>query len=178
MESQHMNQQTFSSFLGIAPATLSSVLAERTQPTLKLVQTITRKMPNVNLLWLLEGNGEMLSQSGDSAHTGSAGTDPAPSLFPDIDAAANGQHLNSQTTPTGSGGTAGTSSVGFNEAQQSGQYPGGGYAQMPTRARGYNGHGHNVQGLDMKNIDKQTRRITEIRVFYDDQTWESFVPKK
>ena len=22
------------------------------------------------------------------------------------------------------------------------------------------------------------RRITEIRVFYDDQTWESFVPKK
>ncbi|MDY3674334.1 MAG: hypothetical protein SO049_05865, partial [Prevotella sp.] len=29
-----------------------------------------------------------------------------------------------------------------------------------------------------KNIDKQPRRITEIRVFYDDQTWESFVPKK
>ena len=28
------------------------------------------------------------------------------------------------------------------------------------------------------NIDKQSRRITEIRVFYDDQTWESFVPKR
>jgi hypothetical protein len=31
---------------------------------------------------------------------------------------------------------------------------------------------------NMKNIDKTPRRVTEIRVFYDDQTWESFVPVK
>ena len=30
----------------------------------------------------------------------------------------------------------------------------------------------------LKNIDKHQRKITEIRVFYDDQTWETFVPKK
>jgi hypothetical protein len=30
----------------------------------------------------------------------------------------------------------------------------------------------------MKNADKAQRRVTEIRVFYDDQTWESFVPAK
>jgi DNA-binding XRE family transcriptional regulator len=30
----------------------------------------------------------------------------------------------------------------------------------------------------MKNIDKTPRRVTEIRIFYDDQTWESFVPSK
>ena len=30
----------------------------------------------------------------------------------------------------------------------------------------------------MKNIDKMPRRVTEIRIFYDDQTWESFVPSK
>lgn len=29
----------------------------------------------------------------------------------------------------------------------------------------------------VKYIDKPTRKITEIRVFYDDQTWESFSPK-
>ena len=29
-----------------------------------------------------------------------------------------------------------------------------------------------------KNIDKPQRKITEIRIFYDDQTWETFVPKK
>ena len=31
---------------------------------------------------------------------------------------------------------------------------------------------------NLKNFDKPTRQITEIRVFFDDQTWESFVPKK
>ena len=30
----------------------------------------------------------------------------------------------------------------------------------------------------MKNFDKMPRKVTEIRVFYDDQTWESFVPAK
>ncbi|MBQ7470809.1 MAG: helix-turn-helix transcriptional regulator [Prevotella sp.] len=30
----------------------------------------------------------------------------------------------------------------------------------------------------MKYVDKPKRSITEIRIFYDDQTWESFVPKK
>ena len=28
----------------------------------------------------------------------------------------------------------------------------------------------------VKYIDKPARKITEIRVFYDDQTWESFSP--
>lgn len=31
---------------------------------------------------------------------------------------------------------------------------------------------------DMKHIDKIMRKISEIRVFYDDNTWETFVPSK
>ena len=34
------------------------------------------------------------------------------------------------------------------------------------------------QNADMKLFDRPKRQITEIRVFYDDQTWETFVPKK
>ena len=30
----------------------------------------------------------------------------------------------------------------------------------------------------VKNIDIKQRTITEIRIFYSDQTWETFVPKK
>ena len=36
----------------------------------------------------------------------------------------------------------------------------------------------NTPREDLKIIDKVQRRVTEIRVFYDDQTWESFVPAK
>ncbi len=31
---------------------------------------------------------------------------------------------------------------------------------------------------EVKYIDKPVRNITEIRIFFDDQTWETFVPKK
>lgn len=31
---------------------------------------------------------------------------------------------------------------------------------------------------NLNYFDKTKRQITEIRVFYDDQTWESFLPKK
>ncbi len=34
------------------------------------------------------------------------------------------------------------------------------------------------QKIIVKEIDKKVRQITEIRIFYDDQTWETFVPKK
>lgn len=36
----------------------------------------------------------------------------------------------------------------------------------------------NVENLNVKIIDKPIRQITEIRIFYNDQTWETFVPKK
>lgn len=36
----------------------------------------------------------------------------------------------------------------------------------------------NQQKFNVNFLDKTKRQITEIRVFYDDQTWESFVPKK
>ena len=36
----------------------------------------------------------------------------------------------------------------------------------------------NIQKTVVKIVDKPQRKITEIRVFFDDQTWESFVPKK
>ena len=31
---------------------------------------------------------------------------------------------------------------------------------------------------EVKIVDKPQRRVMEIRVFYDDQTWETFVPAK
>jgi hypothetical protein len=36
----------------------------------------------------------------------------------------------------------------------------------------------NIANAAVKYVDKPQRKITEIRIFYDDQTWETFVPKK
>ena len=35
-----------------------------------------------------------------------------------------------------------------------------------------------LNGEEIKIVDKQPRKVTEIRVYYDDQTYETFVPAK
>ncbi len=46
-----------------------------------------------------------------------------------------------------------------------------------NRSQSIDKAGYNEK-IAVKIVDKPQRRITEIRVFFDDQTWESFVPKK
>ena len=58
----------------------------------------------------------------------------------------------------------------------------------PTTPQKDNSESHFQQGVQstpkikaetvVKYVDKPQRQITEIRIFYDDQTWETFVPKK
>lgn len=35
-----------------------------------------------------------------------------------------------------------------------------------------------LMAVDVKKQDKEPRKVTEIRVYYDDQTYETFVPAK
>ena len=59
MEDQHMTQQVFAEFIGQSPATLSSIFTGRTRPTLKVVEDIKAKIPDISTEWLLWGNGSM-----------------------------------------------------------------------------------------------------------------------
>ena len=75
-----MNQQTFSKMTGISTASLSSIFNGRTNPTLMHVEAIRNKFPNINLNWLLYGEGGMFVPT----------TNPTPtSLFDDADQANN-----------------------------------------------------------------------------------------
>lgn len=153
-----MNQQSFASFVGIAPATLNGIFQERTRPTLNTVEAICKKMPNVNLMWLINGTGEMYVA--DDAQD-IPGSDP-----------------DSEAMDTVHGSSADRSGMlDFSSAAQ----PSSISQQRTSAVRPsdrMNCNTRSVAAVDVKNIDKQVRRITEIRVFYDDQTWESFVPKK
>ena len=50
-------------------------------------------------------------------------------------------------------------------------------SQQPTEPR-YVGDPSGLPQNQVKYIDRPQRKITEIRIFYDDQTWETFTPKK
>lgn len=145
MESQHMTQQTFANFIGMAPGTLSSIFNDRTRPTINIVEAIKKKLPDVSTDWLMFGEGSMYNNkvsSSDHSDVPSQTVNNEPSL--------NFEQSASSLPENTMGGR-----VAHPESMSSRPY-----------------------SMEMKNINKQTRKITEIRVFFDDQTWESFVPSK
>ena len=153
MESQHMTQQVFADFIGLAPATLSSIYNERTRPTLSVVEAIKKKIPNISTDWLMFGTGEMYISS----------STPADSQSPADDRGANGGQI--VQSPM----------LDFDQPQSPTPQQG---PQAPYSFNSVKSTRPDIERTEVKIIDKPQRRVTEIRVFYDDQTWECFVPVK
>lgn len=144
-----MTQQVFADFIGTTPATLSGIFNDRTRPTINIVESIKKKIPDINTDWLMFGTGDMYLQKSNEAS--SQPTD-APDMFQGED-----PNLSFSFSP---------SPTPKNAVQ-----PG----LQPNSVRST----HQESNREvLKYIDKPTRHVTEIRVYYDDQTWESFVPAK
>jgi len=146
MESQHMTQQTFSDFIGISSASLSSIFNGRTKPTLNTVEAIRSKFTKINLEWLMYGLGSMFRDD-----------NPA-------DAGSDTSGMQSGSEPM----------IDFDNTSPAPAYSGFGN----SGGQGVNHTPQNNIRTELKYIDKPQRQITEIRIFFDDQTYESFVPKK
>lgn len=152
MEAQHMTQQTFANFVGISPATLSGIFQGRTKPTLNTVDSIKSKFPNISLDWLMFGKGMMFvdeTSADDSSSTPQESGMAGEQMLDFGDADGKAGAASQQSAPMGN-------AFATNVRQQ---------PKSPVHT-------------DIVYKEKERRRITEIRVFYDDQTWESFVPKK
>ncbi|MDE7457055.1 MAG: helix-turn-helix domain-containing protein [Prevotella sp.] len=150
MEDRHMTQQVFADFLQQAPATLSSIFNGRTRPTLNIVESIKSKIPDISVEWLLFGVGDMyISHSQPVVDTPS-------------DTPLSGQEpmLNFDT------------SISQVPAGQPKAHPASQFQQSVR-----NTPAEHVR-QEIKIVDKEPRKVTEIRVYYDDQTYETFVPAK
>ncbi len=77
---------------------------------------------------------------------------------------ATNKEVKADLSPTPGGG---------DEVQNTSQSASNGVIGVAVKGYGKNAANH----TDMKNLDIMKRRITEIRVFYDDNTYEAFVPK-
>ena len=156
MESQHMTQQLFADYIGKSPATLSSIFTGRTRPTIEVVEAIKKKIPNISTDWLMFGSGDMYVAS-------PASPAPADSLFSADDGGVNGGQIVKNPM------------LDFDQPQSPTPQQG---PQTPYFINSVKSTPSNIERTEVKIIDKPQRRVTEIRVFYDDQTWECFVPVK
>ena len=149
MEEQHMTQQVFADFIGLAPATLSSIFNGRTRPTMNVVEALKKKIPDISTDWLIFGSGEMFVTP--QGVVPSSPTPVSESLFPDSPMLDFDQNPD----PTPQNGPLVTSNSN---------------SVRSTRL--------DLVREEVKSLDKPQRRVVEIRVYYDDQTWESFAPSK
>lgn len=160
MESLHMTQNVFAQFVEMSPASLSSIYTGRTQPTLNTVMAIKKKIPNINTDWLLSGKGEMYASSSDRQ------ADPAEGKK----TIETGLFDETFATPP-------SSSPMLSFATSSTDRP-----KEPVQEMQHSNSVRNTRQISVpeavKIADKPQRRVVEIRVFYDDQTWESFSPSK
>lgn len=148
MESQHMTQQTFADFIGISTASLSSIFTGRTKPTLNTVEAIRSKFSTINLDWLMYGQGPMFKDQADDSDVLTESNSQDGTLS--LEGALD---FSSSSSPFSQG-------FGSSNSQR-----------VPNTPKP-------IVRTEVKYIDKPQRNITEIRIFFDDQTWETFVPKK
>lgn len=146
MEAHHMTQQTFSNFVGINAASLSSIFNNRTKPTLNTVEAIKSKIPNLNIEWLMFGRGSMFVTDGKDTDGGQP---------------ESGRQVEEASLDFGGAG---------NDLFSHASEPARQQAPMPPVA--------NIVRQEVKYVERPQRQITEIRVYFDDLTYETFVPKK
>lgn len=166
MEYAHLSQQDFAARLGISPASLSSIFTGRTNPTNNHVSAIHRAFPEINVNWMMFGEGEMISPSAANqgaqtvetvAENGTLNTEEAP-LRMSIEADRTPSLFDQEPTPT---------------IQPHSPVVRSPYSPQSSSAAQRN---HPQVANIAMNVERPPRKVKEIRVFFDDGTYESFVP--
>lgn len=158
MEKESMTQQEFATALEISPSSLSSIFNGRTNPTNNHVQAVHRRFPNINISWLMFGEGEMyIDEEPEPKKNTSSATEAATLPFEGSSPYTGGEGLGGAVGPL----------PGMPVAVSGGQTDAeGGNIPFQTAVP--------VIRETIKYIDKPQRRITEIRIFFDDGTFETF----
>lgn len=60
LEQKQLTPTQFADIIGVGRPVMSHILSERNKPSLEVVQRIIEAFPEVSMLWLLKGTGEML----------------------------------------------------------------------------------------------------------------------
>lgn len=166
MELSHLSQQDFAARLGISPASLSSIFTGRSNPTTNHINAVHRAFPDVNINWLIFGEGEMFTPADDETSTT---TDQEDTALP-------GSHL-SEGAPSSVTPHQSSSSIPAQQQQK--------LDARKERMRDLfdfskplNPFSSQGNASEFGSFDNSARRIKEIRVFFDDGTYEIFVPSR
>ena len=170
MEREGMGQSQFADFIGVNRPTLSHILAGRNNPSMEVVMKIHQKFKKISLLWLLDGIGTYESN-----------------VVADYPNSA----LNEETSTAMDEMVSYEPSSSANEQTQARFYQGELFAENPVFASESTGVAKNRKEIPLQTLPKAPylsetqieyakkslqRKIVEIKIFFDDGTYETFKP--
>ena len=148
MEREKVPPRVFAETIGVQQSTLSHILNDRNKPSLEVVMKVHQTYSYVNLEWLLYGKGEMLAASEDSSSVTSS--------------------FNGDYQPSLFDENAVNSSKEMAALEN----------RKEMAPRSAENTPKEIVKQEIRYIEKPARKITEIRIFFDDNTYETFRPEK
>lgn len=143
----------FAETVGVAQATISHILGSRNKyPSMEFVLRLHQRYPDIDLNWLLTGEASSTDPSESRDEFAGPGL---PGLVPDEGYPLWGENAIIQTA-----GRAGGKDRKENASESLENSP------KPTVHQ------------EIVYREKPSRKITEIRIFFDDNTYETFLPEK
>lgn len=170
MLDKHLNNTQFCNKVAITPGSLSHILSGRTNPTLPILRSIKFVFPDINPAWLFYDDGPMYINEVQDSEPSNA---PSSSSFEDDDS--------SDEDPSGVFQadlfSQSISSSGKTKASKS-----------PSPTDGFMPHSASSAALPVagiseiveqtvKQLQRPQRKIMEVRIFFDDGTFETFGTK-
>lgn len=156
MEAEDMTPARFADNLDIGRAVISHILNGRNNPSLEVITRILTKMPQVNSDWLLTGSGPMYRN--DNTTQILVDTDISKdlekerSIFPDLFSEIASENLIN--------GYKGTEKTEYAEQE---------------KLKPSSNTGNNVVSEKITYVEKPPRKIRQIIIYYDDNTFETFI---
>lgn len=179
---KNLSNVEFCNQTAMAPSTLSHIISQRTKPTIAILRNVVEAFPDINPMWILLGQGEMyLSQnvSSDSMDLDAASGDVAGSA---VDDTGVDDIFSSLRNGLQSSAPAHTSVLqsGQRQAVPTGHRQVPPAAAMPNQRQQAAAPQINIEevvGATLTRLQKPQRRVTEVRIFFDDGTYETFSAK-
>lgn len=139
----------FADSINVAQATLSQILRGRNMPSMDFLLRLRQRYPDISLDWLLTGSGRMSDADA---------TAPSSSLSPEMD--KEGYPLFAKD--------AGNSAERTTSAEN----------RKDFALKTAQNEPKNTVHQEIIYRERPPRKITEIRIFFDDNTYETFRPEK
>lgn len=166
IQEKHLNNTQFCNEVCIAPGTLSHIRSGRTEPTLNILRSIVQAFPDINPAWLFYGE-EPMYKNADSPTPEKAVADDAPININNVEERGSADDDRMPLLPF---------SPNENASPSASPQPHAASRHSSTASVAT----LNVQEIVAETLKQQQRpqrKVVEVRIFFDDGTFETFSAK-